>query len=190
MARPTSATRNFTITETSVTLASGQISRKVVGMATSAISSGTIAMNEAKTKARTSSAPQPGDQRLDGDARAAARAAVRRGGAQRVEAGDLDRRAGDGDAVERGLGRAGLGLAGVDAALGRDGDERERRAAVRGDEVRSWVDAYEAMRASGSAALTFARAASRSRATPGESTVVPAGSVTTGTSGATSPPLP
>ena len=47
------------MTETSVALASGQTSRKVVGMATSAMSSGTIAIHEAKTKARTSSAPPP-----------------------------------------------------------------------------------------------------------------------------------
>ncbi len=38
-------------------LATGQISRKVVGIATSAISSGTIAMNERKTKIRTRRAP-------------------------------------------------------------------------------------------------------------------------------------
>ena len=42
-----------------MTLASGQISRKVVGIATAAISSGTIAINEPKTKARTISAPAP-----------------------------------------------------------------------------------------------------------------------------------
>ena len=47
------------MTETSVTVASGQISRNVVGMATSAISSGTIAIHEAKTNARMSSAPRP-----------------------------------------------------------------------------------------------------------------------------------
>ena len=46
------------------------------------------------------------------------------------------------------------------------------------------------MRASGSAACTLASAASSSAAMPGESTVVPFGSVTTGTIGATSPPLP
>ncbi len=45
------------MTETPVTLASGQTSRKVVGIATSAMSSGTIAMNDAKTKTSTSSAP-------------------------------------------------------------------------------------------------------------------------------------
>jgi hypothetical protein len=56
MPSPISATRNWTITETSVTLASGQISRKVVGMATSAINSGTVAMNDRKTKTRTTSA--------------------------------------------------------------------------------------------------------------------------------------
>ena len=52
------------------------------------------------------------------------------------------------------------------------------------------VEVYEAMRASGSVACTLASAASSSSVTPGESTVVPAGSVTTGTIGATSPPLP
>ena len=105
------------MTETSVTLASGQISRKVVGIATSAISSGTIAMNDAKTKARTSSAPSAADQRLQ---RATPvpppLVAVAGSGAQRVEPGHLDRGAADGDACERGLRRAGLRLAWVDAA--------------------------------------------------------------------------
>ena len=41
-----------------MTLASGQTSRKVVGIATIAISSGTSAMNERKTKMRTISAPR------------------------------------------------------------------------------------------------------------------------------------
>ena len=54
----------------------------------------------------------------------------------------------------------------------------------------SRVESYEAIRASGSAAWTLASAASSSAATPGESTVVPFGSVTTGTIGATSPPVP
>ena len=73
------------MTDTSVTVASGQISRKVVGMATIAISSGTIAMQEAKTKARTSSAPAPATSGLEREARATAsrrrrrRRAARRG---------------------------------------------------------------------------------------------------------------
>ena len=79
------------MTETPVTLASGQTSRKVVGIATSAMSSGTIAMNDAKTKASTSSAPPRGDRRLDREARAARLAAVGGRGAQRVEARHLDR---------------------------------------------------------------------------------------------------
>jgi hypothetical protein len=45
--------------EMSVTSASGQTSRKVVGMAITAMSRGTIAMNDAKTKARMTSAPAP-----------------------------------------------------------------------------------------------------------------------------------
>ena len=46
------------------------------------------------------------------------------------------------------------------------------------------------MRASGRAFVTLASAAASSRPTPGESTVLPAGSVTTATMGAASPPLP
>jgi hypothetical protein len=42
IARPISAARNVTMTDTSVPVASGQMSRNVVGMATRAISSGTI----------------------------------------------------------------------------------------------------------------------------------------------------
>ena len=59
MPSPISATRNWTITDTSVTLAIGQTSRNVVGIATTAINSGTSAMNERKTKIRTRSAPSP-----------------------------------------------------------------------------------------------------------------------------------
>ena len=102
------------MTETSVTVASGQTSRKVVGIATSAISSGTSAMNDAKTKARTSRAPTPASSGLDGTLGAAALGAVGRRGAQRVQAGDLDGRAADGDAGERRLRRARLGLTGLD----------------------------------------------------------------------------
>ena len=91
------------MTETSVAVASGQISRKVVGMATIAISSGTIAIHEAKTKRQDEQRAAARDQRLDGQARAAALVAVGRGGAQRVEAGDVHGRSADGDAGERGL---------------------------------------------------------------------------------------
>jgi hypothetical protein len=56
--------------------------------------------------------------------------------------------------------------------------------------ARSPVEAYEAVLDSGRALATFARAASSSRYTPGESTVMPGGRLTTGTSGAASPPLP
>ena len=159
-----SATRNLTMTETSVTVASGQMSRKVVGMATIAMSSGTIAMNDAKTKPRTSRAPTPATRRLDGQARAAALVAVGSGGAQRVEAGDLDGRSADRDAGERRLGRAGLGLAGVDPALRRDGDQRERGAAVawRRRRGRAWTRRRPFARR-GSAAWTLARAAPSSR---------------------------
>ena len=75
------------MTETSVTVASGQTSRNVVGIATSAITSGTSAMNDAKTNARTSSAPTPADEGLDHTL--GLRPAVGRAGAQGVQAGDL-----------------------------------------------------------------------------------------------------
>ena len=83
------------MTDTSVAVASGQISRKVVGMATIAISSGTIAIQEAKTKASTSRAPPPATSGLDRQARAAGLVAVSGGGAQRIQAGDLDGRPAD-----------------------------------------------------------------------------------------------
>ena len=50
---------NCAAIETSVTSASGQTSRNVVGMAIAAMSRGTIAMNDAKTNARMTSAPAP-----------------------------------------------------------------------------------------------------------------------------------
>ena len=52
------------------------------------------------------------------------------------------------------------------------------------------VEAYDAAREPGTAALIFCSAAASSAWTAGESTLLPAGSETTGTSGAESPPLP
>jgi hypothetical protein len=75
-----------------------------------------------------------GDERLEGHAGAAILAAISGGRAQSIESGHVDRRAGDGDPVERGLGLAGLGLAGIDPTLGREVHEREGRPAVLGDE--------------------------------------------------------
>ena len=100
------------------------------------------------------------------------------GGAQGVEAGDLDGRAADRDALERGLRLARLGLAGVDAALGRDVDEREGRAAVLGDEARGRGSRRTTRSGARAAPPRPSRAPRRARrATPGESTVVPFGSV-------------
>ena len=56
--------------------------------------------------------------------------------------------------------------------------------------ARSPVDPYEALIDCGSAASMRASAASSSSLTPGESTVFPSGSVTTGMIGAASPPAP
>ena len=56
--------------------------------------------------------------------------------------------------------------------------------------VSSPVEAYEAMRAWGSARSSRASIAARSRFTAGESTDSPSGIVTTGTSGGDSPPVP
>jgi hypothetical protein len=75
-----------------------------------------------------------GDQSLDGHAGAAVLGAVSRAGAQGIEAGHLDRSAADGDPVERRLGLPGFALPGIDAALGRDVDQREGRPAVVGHE--------------------------------------------------------
>ena len=63
-----------------------------------------------------------------------ATATVGRGGAQRVQPCHADGRAADGDAGERRLRRARLGLTGVHAASRRDGDEGEGGAAVVRDE--------------------------------------------------------
>ncbi len=65
---------------------------------------------------------------------ASATATVGRGGAQRVQPCHADGRAADGDAGERRLRRARLGLTGVHAASRRDGDEGEGGAAVVRDE--------------------------------------------------------
>ncbi len=177
--------------ETSVTVASGQISRKVVGMATIAISSGTIAIHEAKTKASTSRAPAPATAASMARLAPPRVVAVGSGGAQRIEPGDRDGRSADRHAGERGLGSTGLGLARVDPAARRDGDQREGGAAVLGDEgavVRGCVGGDARV---GQRGLDLGERRLRApRSTPGESTVVPFGRVTTGTIGATSPPLP
>ena len=144
-------------------------------------------MNEPNTNASTISAPSAGDQDLDQDAHARVVAGAGRGvGAQGVEAGDANRRARDGRARECRLRLLGLRLAGLETRLLRDVDERVRRPAVLGDE-----------------GLIGERARARHRRTHAVDRGVelrpdagcverrrPAGSVTTGTSGATSPPLP
>ena len=124
------------MTETSVALASGQTSRNVVGIATSAISSGTTAINDAKTNDEHEQRAAAGDRGLDGQARPARLAAVGRAGAQRVQAGDLDGRAADGDARRARPAPRAPRPGRARSALGRDVDERERRAAVGGDEGR------------------------------------------------------
>ena len=90
------------------------MSRKVVGIATAAISSGTNAMNEPKTKASTISAPAPATRtssrtltlvrrrRRPRSARRASRPVTSTGGAA------------DRDAVERRLRPRGLRLAGFE----------------------------------------------------------------------------
>ena len=74
-------------------------SRNVVMIDAIAISSGTTARNEAKTKTRTASAPRPPTTRLEQEARALVVGA--RVLEQGVEAGQVDRLAGDRRALER-----------------------------------------------------------------------------------------
>ena len=112
------------------------------------------------------------------------------GGAQGVEPRHLDGRAGDRDVLQRRLRRLRLLPTGIGAALGRDVDEGEGRAPVVGDEGPVAGGGIRGGPGPGTAAWTFATAASSWRAMPGESTVVPFGSCTTGTIGAMSPPLP
>src|SRR6266508_1845327 len=133
MPSPISATRNWTITDTSVTLATGQTSRKVVGIATSAINSGTTAMNERKTKTSTRSAPNAAS-RVPSSTPGARSFAVTGGGAKCIEPRHLHRGSADGDGGQRGLRPARLGLPWVDPTFRRDVDQREGCAAVVGDE--------------------------------------------------------
>ena len=56
---PIRATRNCTTTDTWLTSASGQSTRKVVGIAMTAMSRGTSAIREPKTRNSTTSAPTP-----------------------------------------------------------------------------------------------------------------------------------
>jgi hypothetical protein len=71
-----------------------------------------------------------GDQGLERETRPTFLATVCSIGAQGVQPGHLDRRSAHGDAVHGFLCRACLGLARIDAALGRDVDQGERRTSV------------------------------------------------------------
>ena len=126
MASPISAARNLTITETSVALASGQTARKVVGMATMAISSGTSAIHEAKTKASTSSAPPPAISASTARLAPPLLALRRRPRRAARRARSRRRPTADGDAGDRRLGPLGLGLPGIHPAArrGRPGARR------------------------------------------------------------------
>ena len=122
--------------ETSVTPVSGQTSRNVVGIATAAITIGTSAINEPNTNTSTMSAPAPATSTsistltlvVSPPPAPAARSASR--------PGHLDRRAADGDPVERLLGLARLRLTGLEPGPLRDVDERVRGPAILGDERR------------------------------------------------------
>ncbi len=170
---------------------SGQTSRKVVGTATAAISSGTIAIHEPKTTASTISAPAPASRTSRStltlvsppspDAEAARRASrpVTSTGEPPTVTPSSARWAWPASCWPGSSpGTSGMWTC---ANVVRPSSDTN---------ARSPVDAYEAMRACGSADCTFASAASSSRVTPGASTVVPSGSRTTGTIGAMSPPFP
>ena len=148
------------MTETSVTVASGQTRRKVVGIATIAISSGTMAMNDAKTNARTTRAPTPARRASTSTLvppPASPSAAAARSASRPVTA------TGDPPTVTPASAACALRasawpgstppLAGMETRAKVVRPSRETKA-------RSCVEAYEASRASGSAALTFASAAS------------------------------
>ena len=116
-----------------MTVAIGQISRKVVGIATSCHQQRHDRHERAEDEGEDEERAQRRQQRPEQDAGAVA-LVLAGGGAQCVEPRHLDRGSADGDAGERGLRQPGLRLPLVDAALGRDVDEGERRAAVVGDE--------------------------------------------------------
>ena len=158
---------------------------------TIAIRIGTNARNEAKTKASTSRAPSPPSSASSKHARALVAAGLL---LQRVEAGQVDGRAADRRARER-RARVLLGVAGSrrtgESGSGRRVGEREGRAPVVGDEgaVAGRGVGGDPGRP-GSASLEARVDLRESARTPGESTVLPGGSVTTGSSGALSPPVP
>ena len=158
---------------------------------TNAITSGTNASSEAKTKREH----EQRAQRRRSPPRAArpgppSAAAVLR---ERVEAGQVHGLAAHLGALERRL-RGPLGprvLAERRVGVGRRIDERERRCGRPSRRTRSSpVEAYEAIRAPGSASASRASSRARSARTPGDATVSPFGSVTTGSSGALPPPVP
>ena len=112
---------------------------------------------------------------------------------QRVEAGDADRRARHLEAVGRRLGLVEGTPGGVEGRVGgRVPEDAEGGAPVLETKMRSPVLANEDARDPGTDAAMRPKAAASSRRTPGESTVVPSGSCTTGTSGPLTrgPPLP
>ena len=120
--------------ETSVTVASGQISRKVVRDGDDRHQQRDDRHPRGEDEGQHQQGTGARDRRLDGEAGATAVVAVGSGGAQRIEPGDRDGRSAHRRAGDRGLGSTGLGLARVDPAARRDEDQREGGAAVLGDE--------------------------------------------------------
>ena len=116
-----------------MTLASGQTSRNVVGIATQRHQQRHEGHERTEDEGEYEQRAQRRQQRPEQDARAAALVVTGRS-AQSVKPRHFDRCSADGDAGERGLRGASLFLARVDAALRRDVDEREGGAAIVGDE--------------------------------------------------------
>ena len=135
---------------------------------------------------------EAGEEDLQQDAHAGVvgAGAVRAAGAQRLDPRDLDGGPAHGHSVERPLGAPGLRLTGLEPRPLRDVDQRVGRAAVLGHERGSARRAVRGDARVRQGRLDLGERGVELRDDPGESIVVPRGSVTTGTIGATSPPLP
>jgi hypothetical protein len=176
--------------ETSVVSVRSKSGTKQVMIETKAMSSGTSARKEAKTKTRTRSAPKPPSRdstsTLDPWLSAplssiSASMPVSRTGAPATVRPSSARRAAF--AASRASPHCEFGSGGgkASAKIVRPSSETN---------VRSPVETKDAIREPGSVSRRRSSMAASSARTPGESTVLPCGRVTTGSSGGVSPPVP
>jgi hypothetical protein len=186
---PMSTTRNWTTGETSATAVSASSGTNVVMIATKAMSSGTTAVTEPKTKTRTSSAPKPPISA------SASTPGPSLPPLSSLNASNPVTRTGCPATVRPRSARVAAWAA---AGFSPQSDPAAARGYASAKTVRPSletnarlpVEANDAIRAPGSARRSRVSTAASCRLIPGAPTVVPAGSLTTGRSGLELPSRP